>query len=369
MPPRTVFDRWDAPATVHGSAVDTHLIGPGLLVGGPVIARLMRALDRVFLDLAVAAGAVEHTVPALVTWETLDRAGYLRTFPQHVTACGVVGDDLEALDRFAGRPGRRVRGRRVAGARVRRPPSACTCSRGTPVRAAGAVPGHRVRYLRPVRGRPPAGRVRLWSLRCGRSCTGDATGAERFRAAMLEALARLANAVGLPCRLVTANDPFFTADRPQLTGYQRRFDVKYELCGRLAGDGLRPAVRRHRGGSSLAVGSLNIHQQHFGDAFGIGLPDGTPAYSACLGFGLERWAQWVHAPATTCPLARPAADAADRRIRTPSVRRSSKRNPVRRGGRQVHRHAAPAAGRERPLPLGERRHVHAQARASARSRA
>jgi len=34
--------------------------------------------------------------------------------------------------------------------------------------------------------------------------------------------------------------------------------------------------------------SFNYHQDKFGQAFDIRLPDGSVAHSACLGFGMER---------------------------------------------------------------------------------
>jgi len=40
--------------------------------------------------------------------------------------------------------------------------------------------------------------------------------------------------------------------------------------------------------SRSAVSSVNYHEDHFGKAFGIMLPDGRHAYSACVGLRLER---------------------------------------------------------------------------------
>ena len=37
-----------------------------------------------------------------------------------------------------------------------------------------------------------------------------------------------------------------------------------------------------------AVTSCNYHLDYFGIAFDIKTPDGKPAHSACIGFGLER---------------------------------------------------------------------------------
>jgi seryl-tRNA synthetase len=37
-----------------------------------------------------------------------------------------------------------------------------------------------------------------------------------------------------------------------------------------------------------AIGSSNYHEDHFGHSFDLRLADGTPAHSACVGFGLDR---------------------------------------------------------------------------------
>ena len=58
---------------------------------------------------------------------------------------------------------------------------------------------------------------------------------------------------------------------------QKEQDLKYELVVPIA-TGDRPT----------AVASSNYHLDYFGNAFGIHTPDGHPAHSACVGFGLER---------------------------------------------------------------------------------
>jgi hypothetical protein len=40
--------------------------------------------------------------------------------------------------------------------------------------------------------------------------------------------------------------------------------------------------------STLAVGSYNYHQDFFGRNLDITLPDGSPAHTGCVAFGLER---------------------------------------------------------------------------------
>jgi seryl-tRNA synthetase len=84
-------------------------------------------------------------------------------------------------------------------------------------------------------------------------------------------------AVGLDVRPAPANDPFFGRGGRVMAAAQKEQDLKYEL--------LAPVASAER---PTAVASCNYHLNHFGVAFGIRTPDGQPAHSACVGFGLER---------------------------------------------------------------------------------
>lgn len=282
-----LLDRWDLPVRSRGDqSADLSPVGEGLFVGGPGIARLAQALENAVLALAARTGAAEFLVPHLVSWETLERAGYARHFPQHVTACRVVGPDLDALDRFAAAEGRGERGAELRDVDVCVAPAVClhlfarlaSSTLHTPLVATAR--GACGRYEAGARGAT----TRLWSFSMRELVyVGDRAGAETFRQNLLDALIQLADALDLPCRIEPASDPFFIAERSQMTEFQEKFDVKYELRGRLASNG-----------SAVAVSSLNCHSQHFGAAFDIRLPDGSPAHSVCAGFGLDRWAQWLH---------------------------------------------------------------------------
>ena len=77
--------------------------------------------------------------------------------------------------------------------------------------------------------------------------------------------------------VVPAEDPFFAPSGRGRALLQRLKGLKQEL--RLPiGDG-----------DTVAAASFNLHETFFGEAFGIRLRDGSPAYTACVAFGLERW--------------------------------------------------------------------------------
>jgi seryl-tRNA synthetase len=95
---------------------------------------------------------------------------------------------------------------------------------------------------------------------------------DRWRDRSLELL----RSVGLEATPDVANDPFFGRTGRLLARSQRAQELKFEVLVQIAGP------------EPTAVASFNYHQDHFADAYGIELDDGTRAHTACLGFGLER---------------------------------------------------------------------------------
>ena len=77
--------------------------------------------------------------------------------------------------------------------------------------------------------------------------------------------------------MAAASDPFFAPTARGRAALQRIKGLKHEL------------VFHFTDGRPLAIASFNDHELFFGEAFGITLPDGTPAWSGCVAFGLERW--------------------------------------------------------------------------------
>ncbi|MEU9094400.1 hypothetical protein ACIOEW_38350 [Streptomyces sp. NPDC087901] len=311
-----VLYEFDGPSGSGAPPSDATWVGPGLRVGGTQLARLVRALDTLLLGLADEVGAMERLVPHLVSWETLRRTGYTRNFPQHLTACAVVREDLRALDRLAQAPDVVAAAAELTPAPVALAPAVCmNLFAGL---ADGTLPAPITLTARGMCGRYEAGAqavaTRLWSFDMRELVfVGDAAGAKSFRDTMLNAVADLARDVGLPSTLTTASDPFFTSERADLLGYQSALSLKHELRG-LPADG----------SSAVAVTSVNLHKQHFGVEFGITLPDGTPAHSACVGFGLDRWAEWIHGHLGGDPDNWP--DVLRTAITTPGRRRTNERS-------------------------------------------
>jgi seryl-tRNA synthetase len=90
--------------------------------------------------------------------------------------------------------------------------------------------------------------------------------------------------VGLAYHVESANDPFFIGEFRKQAAFQSAFQLKFEIRARL------PYKDSTATSTSLAVGSYNYHQDFFGRSLNITLPDGTPAHTGCVAFGLERMA-------------------------------------------------------------------------------
>jgi seryl-tRNA synthetase len=86
----------------------------------------------------------------------------------------------------------------------------------------------------------------------------------------------LLRGLGLAAETDTAADPFFGRGGRMLAANQRSQELKYELLVPIAGT------------EPTAVTSFNYHQDHFSQTYGLVLGDGSPAHTACLGFGEER---------------------------------------------------------------------------------
>ena len=84
----------------------------------------------------------------------------------------------------------------------------------------------------------------------------------------------IASNLGMPGSWEIANDPFFLPTAKGRAHMQRLMETKREYC-------------LHDG---LAIASINRHGNFFGERFHLSLSNGQAASSACIAFGLDRWA-------------------------------------------------------------------------------
>lgn len=256
-------------------------VAPGVTgLRGPVVS-LLREIEVALADLARAETRDEWRTPAGVSFETLERAQYFASFPQWLTAASHLSGDVESLERIAtGKsPGTEARSS-LASADVALPPAVCYNTYAAladtvidpPVimTAQGTCWRHEGDRHSPLE--------RGWAFTMREIvCLGAERDVKDFLDRSVARVTSLERALGLQAEIVAASDPFFAPTARGRAALQRIKGLKHEL------------VFHYPDGRPLAIASFNDHELFFGDAFGISLPDGTPAWSGCVAFGLERW--------------------------------------------------------------------------------
>jgi len=107
---------------------------------------------------------------------------------------------------------------------------------------------------------------------------GTPESAKAHRDGRVPAMRSMLEGLGLEIDVVSANDPFFGRVGRILARNQVEASLKYEFVTPVYGDA----------GDPTAIGSANLHEDHFGASFAISTADGEVAHSACVAYGLER---------------------------------------------------------------------------------
>jgi seryl-tRNA synthetase len=273
---------------VDASAFRAELVSSGLLVLTGVDGVYGRsgtyedvaaAVDGLVLAAGVDEGADTVRFPPVMARDIFERSGYLESFPDlmgsvHTFAGGEAehAELLGAVER--GEPWAHL----VDPAEVVLCPAVChplypTC-RGTLPEGGRRV----VVYGYCFRHQPSPDPFRMQAFRQHDYVRiGTDADAVAHRDRWLQRGLDLLAGLGLPVEAVVANDPFFGRAGRLLKASQREQTLKYEI--------VTPCYDEAR---PTAVSSANCHLDHFGAPFGIVLPDGTVAHSACFGFGVDR---------------------------------------------------------------------------------
>jgi hypothetical protein len=224
-------------------------------------------LDASLRSWAVDSGGDEQSFPVLIAAETLRRAEYPAAFPHLLMAPAVAADPAEPLTR-----------ENVLLTESYLSPAVCyhayaalehvILEEGRAITARGHCFRHEdVAALAPGR-RQVEFEMRELIL------VGAPAWIEERLAALQPGVESLARTFGLHGGWQPANDPFFLPRAQGKAHMQRLLGTKIEFC---LPDG-------------LAVASINRHHTFFGERFHIRTADGAPAHSACIAFGLDRWA-------------------------------------------------------------------------------
>jgi hypothetical protein len=221
-------------------------------------AALCRWFDNQFLRMALESGATECRFPSTIPRETLARAGFLDAFPGGATALAqnaAAGDYLlcpaVCYHAYAW----------LGGSRLDAPAALTavhTCFREA--------------------DRAAAARSRLWEFTMREVIfVGSADWVTARRDVWAQRIGTFAAGLQLRGAIEPATDPFFgDAGR----GMRLLQQIK----------GLKLELRVDCDDAQVALASFNRHERFFSSRFAFELAEGGEAHSACVAFGIERWA-------------------------------------------------------------------------------
>lgn len=261
----------------------------GIFTLGPLLSRLIECFEARFLELAASFSAEPYRFPTLIPAAYLNRVNYFRAFPHSLSFVTHLREDLDVIDHFAQEACCGEDGALTAGpdafARFQTLLSPAVCYHLyfamadqplTQGKAIATAVGNCFRY----ESTNLSSLERMWNFTMREVIfVGDKDFVLQNREIARERMQAAFADWGLAYRVESANDPFFIGEFRKQAAFQSAFQLKYEIRARLPfSDG------------TLAVGSYNYHQDFFGRHLNITLPDGSPAHTGCVAFGLERMA-------------------------------------------------------------------------------
>ncbi len=258
----------------------------GLYVLGPLVTRLVGFFENQFLTLADSFGAAPYRFPTLIPARYLERVNYFRAFPHSLTFATHLREDLDIIDRFSQHAacddhGLNAPPESFAQVQSLLSPAVCyhlyfsLADKPLPNgQAIATAVGHCFRY----EAINLTSLERLWDFTMREVIfVGPKDFVLENREAGRQRMAQFFEQIGLAYQVESANDPFFIGEFRKQAAFQSAFQLKFEIRARLPFKD-----------STLAVGSYNYHQDFFGRSLNISLPDGAPAHTGCIAFGLER---------------------------------------------------------------------------------
>ncbi|MDH6139993.1 MULTISPECIES: hypothetical protein [Kitasatospora] len=245
----------------------------GLSALGPEATALLRLLDDTFAGWGAEAGAAQIITPPLLPAADLAKLDYYDNFPHQAILATALDLDQRAEHPFAPQTGTFPQ-QALEPAALALPSAACY---GVYLHHAGsALPDG---TLVTVLGRCFRKETEYHDLRRLLGfhmrevvAIGSQDHTEQHLRTFTEKITAFAAALDLPLRKEAATDPFYDRGGARLL-LQQLSPVKYEFLY-----------------EDLAIGSVNVHRNFFGERCGITVGDtGQAAFTSCAAFGLERW--------------------------------------------------------------------------------
>ena len=254
---------------------------PGIYGRGTEFEKVSVAINAFISSVSEGDHPETPRFPPLISRKTLEKAGYLQSFPN---LCGAVfsfaGNEATAISLLERANAGRDWGEFLSITDVVLTPAACYPLYPT-LACRGLLPPEGLTFdlggSYVFRNEPSENPARLQVFRQREMVrVGNEEQVLAWRELWMRRAGEMFTQLELDASLQIASDPFFGRGGRLLANSQREQQLKFEVLVPIASP------------EATAVTSFNYHQEHFGCAFGIRLQDGSTARTACLGFGLER---------------------------------------------------------------------------------
>jgi seryl-tRNA synthetase len=236
-------------------------------------------VDRLVTVYGAADGADVMRFPPIINRAHFEKSGYLKSFPHLAgTIHSFTGGERAHVELLQAVEAGRDWSAGLPSADVVLTPAACYPV--YPVIAGTLPPDGRIvdvmSYCFRHEPSDDAGRMQMFRMH-EHIRAADPETVRTWRETWIERAQQFTEALALDARTDVASDPFFGRGGKILGMSQRDQRLKLEIATPIGSDD-----------HPTAIISLNYHQDHFGNIFGIRTADGATAHTACVGFGLER---------------------------------------------------------------------------------
>lgn len=253
----------------------------GLMGRSGLFERVYDGLDAAITKAGLHEQAEVMRFPPAMAQNTFEKSGYMKNFPHFAGTVHCFCGDERAHHKLLGRMDRGEDWQdEQAPAGMVLTPAACYAV--YPIVAARGplgADGHRVDVMSYCFRHEPSlepTRMQLFRMR-EYVRIGTPEQVLAFRTDWIERGQAFARSLELPFEVDVANDPFFGRAGKIMADSQRSQELKFELL-----------IPVNDGAGPTACLSFNYHMTYFGDTWGMTTPDGAPAQTACIAFGMER---------------------------------------------------------------------------------
>jgi seryl-tRNA synthetase len=268
---------FDHATTVQDDLLPLSTEAAGVYLFGESFEAIIGMLRKGIAAMATAEPFRRLTIPPVISRGTIEKAGYVGSFPQLLgTVHSYRGDDRSwgRLAPLVESGGDWYRDHEISDVVLL--PAACYPVYPTLAGRELTEPARFHVEATCFRNEASSEIGRLRSFRMVELVTAGAPGhCSAWRERWLNRVAEWLTALRLEVAVEVADDPFFGPGRKLYQEAQRLQELKFELRVPVSGDVVQ------------AIASANYHKEHFGEAFGF-TGDGVVGHTACTAFGMER---------------------------------------------------------------------------------